>query len=359
MYSFLSWFFIVVLVVAVMGAGLYGYAKHRSVYYEGPVSDHFDGERFFYPYFERKREKYDFWKWQFDRQRAEWPEWVEIKQKDTPPVRVEGDDIRVSYVNHMTALIQTRGVNILTDPIWSERASPLSFIGPKRVKAAGVDFDKLPPIDYVTISHSHYDHMDIPTIKRLWKAFDPVFIMPLGNDTIIKRHVPEIRTVVLDWHESTPIAGGMNIHAWPAQHWTKRTMVDTNKSLWANFILERPEGLKPVFIAGDIGYGEGYDSISAHDRFDDFEFAFIPYGSFEPRWFMSYSHMNPKESVQTFRNLGARYAIGTHHGTFQLTDEPYNQPFDDLRQELILQGISEQNFRVLDNGESWLIPAAE
>ncbi|MEA0971480.1 MBL fold metallo-hydrolase N-terminal domain protein [Candidatus Megaera venefica] len=204
-----------------------------SNYYNGKTSDHFDGKRFFDPELSDEKTFGSFLKWQFTRKPAQWPQRIEVENYNVPPRNVYGDDLRITSVGHVTFLIQTQGVNILTDPVWSKRASPVTFAGPKRVIDPGIKFEDLPPIDIVWVSHNHYDHLDLPTIQRLWQSHKPRIITPLGNDTIIKSMNPEINVESYDWEDSVFINDNIKLHLSPMQHWSSRNIFDRNKALWA------------------------------------------------------------------------------------------------------------------------------
>lgn len=322
--------------------------------YRGPVSDHFDGKRFYMlgrpfphgvPAIIRKLREPSPERWKV-------PE--EPPLFDTPPPEVRGDLLRLSFVGHATTLIQTEGLNILTDPWWSERASPFAWAGPRRVVPPGVAFEALPPIEIVLISHSHYDHMDVPTIRRLVDDHDPVFIVPLGNDVLIRRIHPEARTMALDWGEAAQIRPGVTIGAEPMHHWTARTPFDRNTTLWAAFVLSTPSG-RTLFV-GDSGYGEGVYFKPLRERYGSFRLAILPIGAYAPRWMMAYSHMNPQEAVQAFKDIGAVHAVAHHFGTVQLTDEPIDAPTTGLAEALTEQGIDPARFRALRPGTAWLVP---
>lgn len=341
---------IAIIAVLYVGAGLYYGSK---TYYEGEKSDHFDGKVFFNPFNPMQKSKWDVWKWRLTSDRAEWPKSVPLRQKDTPPEKVAGMKLRVTMINHASFLIQTGNVNILTDPIWSERASPVKWAGPKRVKEVGIDFDALPPIDIILISHNHYDHLDIPTIKRLWERDKPEIVTFLGNDTIIQNNIPDISVYSVDWEDEIEVKG-LKIYGWPVQHWSARTPFDMNKALWGGFVIQSAGG--HIFFGGDTGYGEGYPFKKAYERFGEFRLALLPIGAYEPHWFMKYSHFNPEDSVLAHLDLRSRTSIGMHYGTFQLTDEDYGAPLEGLNAALEHQGVNKRTFLVLDNGESRYIP---
>ena len=331
--------------VALAAALLAGCAR----YYDGPPSDHFDGTRFFLPGFESQRGRLDFLKWQLGRERAQWPESVANPPAETPPERVEGGHLRVTFVGHASFLIQTRGLNILTDPIWSERASPLSWAGPKRVRAPGLAFGALPPIDQVWISHSHYDHLDLPTLERLWRRHRPRILVPLGNDAILAGAIEGIVAEAYDWGDSLDLGDGLALHLDPMQHWSARGLFDRNKALWAAFTLTTPEGAL-VFI-GDAGYGDGGTFREIARRHGEVRLAILPIGAYEPRWFMKDAHMNPEEAVAAFRDLSAERALASHFETFQLTDEAFSAPRRALEVSLASAGLSPETFRALQPGE--------
>jgi L-ascorbate metabolism protein UlaG (beta-lactamase superfamily) len=324
-----------------------------SRYYNGPVSDHFDGERFFDPNGVPPRSRRDLLRWRFGRQsrkkRATWPVWAPSPYADHPPARVEGQAWRISYVGHASFLIQTAGLNLLLDPVWSPRASPFRFIGPKRVNAPGIAFEKLPPIDAVLVTHGHYDHLDVATLSRLAAAHRARVITPLGNDTIMRNHDPAIAAEAYDWSDRVDIGPGVAVTLVPTRHWSARSLSDRNMSLWASFVIETPDGR--IFFVGDSAYGDGRNFRETRERHGPFKLALLPIGAYEPRWFMQDQHMNPAESVQALLDCGAELALGHHYGTFQLTDEAIDAPTIALAEALKAARISPERFRVLQPGE--------
>lgn len=320
--------------------------------YQGPASDHFDGKHFSAPEPREDKSFLTVLKWRLTEHRAKWPSVVAMKTYDTPPATVAGDAIRASFVNHATFLLQTQGLNILTDPIWSERASPLSWWGPKRVHPPGIKWDQLPRIDVVIISHSHYDHFDLPTVKKLVARDNPLFVVPLGIDTLIERAVPSARTQALDWGQNTRISNKVAIYAEPSQHWSARSPWDRNETLWASYVIDTSAG--KIYFAGDTAYGSGKVFKTIGEKYGPLRLALIPIGAYEPRWFMQGSHANPHEAVEIFRDLKAQQALGMHYGTFQLTDEAIDQPVKDLAVALDAAKIAPEKFQALAPGEVFL-----
>lgn len=323
-----------------------------EAYYRGPVSDHFDGTTFFNPGKPRTQGFLDLLRWQMGGGRVAWPE-------AAPGARVAPDRsvdaLRVTMIGHASVLIQVNGLNILTDPVWSDRASPVTFAGPKRVNAPGVSLESLPPIHAVLVSHNHYDHLDLDTLGRLWRAHRPKIITPLGNDTIMRAADPSIEVTTIDWNGEAAIGPGIDLVALPMHHWSARGMFDRNFALWASFLIRTPQGA--VYHVGDSGYGGGDYFRIVKERFGGCRLAILPIGAYEPRWFMSYGHMNPEEAVKAFSDCGAAYAMAHHWGTFQLTNEGIDAPREDLRTALVGSGVDEARFRTLRPGGVWDVPA--
>ena len=327
------------------------------VYYQGPVSDHFDGERFFNPditaselaaYANGRRGFFGRW---LSGDRAQWPELVPVTQT-VPPRRAAGEEMRVTWIGHATVLVQTQGLNILTDPYWSERASPFSFIGPRRVRAPGVRFEDLPRIDLVLVSHNHYDHMDLPTLKRLWRRDRPLIVTSLGNDTILAGEGIESRA--LDWKASVPVRPGIDVIVERNHHWSSRWGTDRNRALWSAFTVRLPGG--DIFFAGDTGWGDGSWVREAAAR-ALYRLAILPIGAYEPRDFMRHNHINPEEAVRIFETLKPGRALGVHWGTVQLTFEDINEPVQRLEALKRQRGIAGERFVAPPVGQTFSVPA--
>jgi L-ascorbate metabolism protein UlaG (beta-lactamase superfamily) len=334
---------LVVLVGIVLGAGCCAFSAPR---YQGPKSDHFDGEEFINPGRKVEQGFGAFWKWTLNRDQGPWRAWTDATPGAPPPRRVPEGALRVTWVNHATTLIQLDGVNILTDPIWSDRASPVGFAGPKRVRPPGIRFEDLPPIDVALVSHNHYDHCDIDTLKRLKDASAPKLFSGLGNAQLFAREgVGASRD--LDWWESVQLPNGVKLTAVPVQHFSGRGLCDRMKNLWAGFVLEGRGGR--VFFAGDTGYGPHFAQI--RERIGPPDLAILPIGAFRPEWFMGPVHVTPDEAVQAHKDLGAKVSVPMHYGTFLLADDGQDEPLERLCAAITREGLRDDEFRVLDFGE--------
>lgn len=310
-----------------------------------PKSDHYDGEKFYLPWGDDLKSFWTVMKWKLTSSPAEWPDHVPIKNYPLRPL-TPTERVNATFINHATFLLQFPGVNVLTDPVYSERTSPYSFAGPKRVREPGIPFDMLPPIDVVVVSHNHYDHLDIETIKQLDKKFHPLFIVPLGDEKLLlKEGVQNVKAV--DWWEEVRVKDVRFIFA-PAQHWSARELWDKNESLWGSFMID--SGAVKVYHAGDTGYGKHFLDIKS--RLGSPDLALLPIGAYKPRWFMKYYHLDPEEAVKAHIDLGATRTIGMHFGTFQLTDEGIDEPVNDLKIQREKYRITMDQFLVLDQGQA-------
>ena len=324
------------------------------IYYEGPSSDHFDGKRFFNPGpapapgTHRGPSRF-LNRWLGANDRAAWPRHVPVRQS-VPPPRVEGENMLVTWIGHATALVQTQGLNILTDPIWSGTASPFPPIGPERARAPGVAFEKLPKIDIVLISHNHYDHMDLPTLKRLWERDRPLIVTSLGNDTILGWS--GIEAAALDWGGRRRL-GPAEVVVERNHHWSSRWGTDRNRALWSAFSVRLPGG--NIFFAGDTGWGDG-SWVREAARHGPYRLAIIPIGAYEPRDFMKNNHINPEEAMAIFEALNPTAALGVHWGTFQLTFEGIDEPPQRLAKLRRERGIADDRFVATEVGQSFTVP---
>ena len=308
-----------------------------------PKSDHFDGRRFFNPSGPQLPPLSAVPRMAAE-QKARWP--LRIDQPTCQPEALEGSAAVVTFIGHSTFLIQTPAGNVLTDPMYSERAGPFNLFGPRRVRQPAVAFDDLPPIALVALSHNHYDHCDLRTLRRLARRFDPVVVTPLGNRRLVQsagiRRVEE-----LDWWRSVDVAGA-SVTLTPAHHFSARTPFDRNRTLWGGFMLVLSE--VRILFAGDTAYGTLFQEIAR--RLGPIDLALIPIGAYEPRWFMRSVHMNPDEAVQAHVDLAASRSIGMHFGTFQLTSEGFEAPLRALEQARSDRGIPEPKFSTLAFGGS-------
>jgi N-acyl-phosphatidylethanolamine-hydrolysing phospholipase D len=268
--------------------------------------------------------------------------------------RAMPDELTVTWVGHSSFLLQIGGANVLTDPIWSAHASPIPFLGPRRWVRPGIDADALPPIDIVLVSHNHYDHLDVPTVRRLTSRWpDAQWVAPLGLASFLKRR-GIARVVELDWWETTRV-GALEVGATPAQHFSARGPGDRNRTLWCGFALHA-RGRRALF-AGDTGHHPEFARIA--ERFGPFDAVLLPIGAYEPRWFMRPVHMNPEDAVSAYTELlaGAPTAraplcIPMHWGTFRLTDEPMTEPPERLRRAWEGAGLPAAELVILRHGET-------
>jgi L-ascorbate metabolism protein UlaG (beta-lactamase superfamily) len=290
-------------------------------------SDHQDSAGFFNPGLGRISKSFgDMWRWKVSGEdAAPWPNHVETHTGPAlAPLNHGG--AAATFVNHATFVVRFPTAVVLTDPIWSERCSPLSFAGPKRVHPPGVVFDSLPKVDVVVVSHNHYDHLDLPTLRRIGARDNPLFLVPLGNKALLKGEGLK-RVEEMDWWQSRTVAG-VTITFLPAQHWSSRTPWDRNETLWGSWGMTGADGTR-VYHAGDTGYGPHFKGI--RERWGAPDLALLPIGAYDPEWFMRSSHVNPEDAVRAFDDLGARRAVGMHFGTFQLTDEARDDPARRIR----------------------------
>ncbi|WEK42790.1 MAG: MBL fold metallo-hydrolase [Candidatus Sphingomonas colombiensis] len=301
------------------------------VYYEGPRSDHFDGARFFNPGGDDDTFRLPtqgsrtgfFWRYLTGSDgRPPWPPSVPVTQ-GKPEARVEGERMVATWIGHATMLIQTQGLNILTDPIWSERTGPLGM-GPKRVTAPGVRMEDLPKIDLILVSHNHYDHLDKTTLKQLWDRDQPTIVTSLGNDKVIAS--TGAKATALDWGQRLTIRPGVEVIVARNHHWGSRWFTDRNRALWSAFVVKLPTGGN-IFFAGDTGLGDGKWPAEAASH-GPVRLAMIPIGAFRfaPGQMDAGSHIGPANAIRVFDRLGAAHAVPIHWGTYRLSYEARETP---------------------------------
>lgn len=293
-------------------------------------------------------------------------DWVDVSKASQVP-RVElntqiistspqPDSILVTWLGHSCFLIQTNDFNLLTDPVFSDRASPVSFMGPKRYTPPAIAIEQLPRIDAVVISHNHYDHLDLDSIEELEKRFDPKWYVPLKNSSLLKSvAVPQQQIHELDWWEAAPLNNknkSITFTATPAQHWSARGLFDRNEMLWSSWVIQIKQ--KKIFFGGDTGYqAKIFQTIGK--RFGPFDVALIPIGAYAPRTFMRYAHVNPAEAVQIHIDIKSKQSFGAHWGTFPLTAEPIMEPVKKLKEALQASKLKQKSFFAPVLGRTYFI----
>jgi L-ascorbate metabolism protein UlaG (beta-lactamase superfamily) len=312
-------------------------------------TDHFDGTRFFNPT-RANGQPASAVPRMLAQRRTPWPDRVPVDVR--PPPQLDGAAAAITFIGHSTFLIQTRLGNILTDPIYSERASPVAFAGPRRVRAPAIAFNDLPPVSIVLMSHNHYDHCDARTLRAIEDRWRPLVVTPLGNGRLLKS-IGMRRVEELDWWDNAT-QSPVRVTATPAQHFSARTPFDRNRALWGGFAIE-VEGRRILF-AGDSGYAPHFREIRS--RVGPPALALLPIGAYEPRWFMRDIHMNPGEAVQAHIDLGAERSVGMHFGTFQLTLEGIADPIAALVAARDDRGIPPDRFVAPGFGDSFRLPPA-
>jgi L-ascorbate metabolism protein UlaG (beta-lactamase superfamily) len=310
-------------------------------YYRGPVTDHFDGERFFNPDGDDgvpvNASGSTIWRYLTGNDgRPLWPASVRVTPTK-PPARVEGSRMLVTWIGHSSVLVQTQGLNILTDPVWSDTAGPFG-VGPRRVAAPGIRFEDLPKIDLVLVSHDHYDHLDLVTLRKLWDRDRPMIVTSLGNDSVMRQ--AGVPAKALDWGQAMRLIrpcpddsdcdmykplGPALIIANRGHHWDSRWFADRNRALWSSFVVKLPGG--NLFFAGDTGAGD-FKWADQAASYGPIRLALIPIGAFRftAGQMAAGSHVGPVDAVEMYRRLGASRAIAIHWGTFRLSYEAWDTP---------------------------------
>lgn len=314
-------------------------------------SDHYDASKGTFKNPENKSAK-SLWqviKWKWSSTPAEWPKWVENTETPVLKTPTSENQVNISFVNHSTFLIEHKDLTILTDPVWSYRVSPVSWAGPARHHAPGIKLDQLPKIDIIVISHNHYDHMDLATLKTLDQTHQPLILCPLGDKALLdSQGLSNVKE--LDWWQEVELNKSV-ITFVPAQHFSGRGLFDRFESLWGGYVIQTPQQ-KKIFFGGDTGYSSHFKQIRT--KFGPMDLSFIPIGAYEPRWFMQAMHINPAEAVSAHIDLASKQSIGIHFGTFQLTDEAIDAPLKALKASLDSNSIAPEKFITLKPGQSKL-----
>lgn len=339
------------LVLFVVIAVVIGYVI-SAPRYSGPVSDHFDGKDFFTPGAPAPKGFAEVIGWQLNHERTQpWGAFHNDQPGPPPPARVTGDSVRTTFINHSTVLLQFDGLNVLTDPIYEQRVSPFQFAGPKRNCPPGIRFDDLPKIDVLLLSHNHWDHLEIGTVKKLCVRDQPKVFCPLGVKAFLEQHGCQ-NVTELDWRQSAPLTNRATLHCVPAQHFSGRGLFDRNGTLWAGYVIDS-QTVGKLYFAGDSGYGPHFKAIG--EQFGPLRLALIPIGAYKPNWFMSPVHCSPAEAVQIHQDVRSAQSVAIHFGTFPLADDGEAEPVDDLNMALKAKNIPSVNFRALKTGESLVV----
>lgn len=318
---------------------------HRDL----PASDHYDGHRF---YNEDRSAGIGkgfsaFLGWQFNRERKEWPDFVNDNEKPVFNRDLKRGQVAVTSINHATYVLQFRDLSILTDPVFSERTSPMSWIGPKRHRKVGATIEQLPKVDVVVISHNHYDHLDLNSLVALDQRDRPKFFVALGNRALLAdAGIADV--VELDWWQKFELPNGSVVTLTPSQHWSARGVFDRSENLWGSYVIEASD--LRVYFAGDTGYGRHFAEVN--QKFGAMDVSLLPIGAYEPRWFMKDHHMNPDDAVLAHLDLKSRASVGIHFGTFQLTDEGIDEPLIDLVKALEKSKLDPATFVAPKNGQT-------
>jgi len=311
-----------------------------------PVSDHCDGEVFFNTFHRSDKSLGTLLKWFATRDRAEWPERIENADYPAPAAPGTGR-FSVTFIGHASFLVQAGGMSFLIDPVYADRVSPFSFIGPRRVRDPGQKLEALPNIDLTLVSHNHYDHLDIPTLREVQERWSPKVVTGLGNAELLGE-AGMGGASELDWWHSVEI-GTAKVTYTPAQHFSARGLFDRNQALWGGFVIEAAGAT--IYFAGDSGYCPHFGEI--RERFPRIDLALLPVGAYEPRWFMQVQHMNPDEAVRAHRDLAAKRSLGMHFGTFRdLTDEAIDAPLEALNAACMAFELDDGEFTTLNFGET-------
>lgn len=308
-------------------------------------SPFFSDGKFHNPVLSKNKSLWTFLKMRLSTSYAQWPAWVDSTYQTLQSSTHQEASVRLTSINHSTVLIQTLGINIITDPIFSKRTSPVSWIGPKRVRNPGIRLADLPKIDIILISHDHYDHLDLPTLKFISERDNAKIYMGLG----VGRILTDLKnTVELDWWGREKFNDNFIVNFVPVQHFSGRGLLDRNSTQWGGFVIEA--GKKKIYFAGDTGYADHFKQTQS--KFGAMDISLIPIGAYLPRDFMAYAHIDPAEAVKAHVDLKSKVSVGVHYGTFQLTAEELDQPVRDLHLALSASGIPAGQFITPEFGKT-------
>lgn len=320
-----------------------------------PRSDHFDGSRFFNPTRPPYYEKPSFLTLASrlaSHSASTWPKQAPVR-KSKPARYILGGNVEATMIGHATVLLQTCGINILTDPIYQTHASPVPPIGPQRISVPGVAFDDLPPLDLILISHNHYDHLDLATLTQLVQRDNPLIIAGIGNEKTLAQ-TGSTKITTMDWEDTFSFDQQISITCERAYHWSRRNLFDYNKSLWCGYSIKTPYG--SYYFAGDTGYGDGSHFEYTGTMRGPFRLAMIPIGAYLPRNILQEQHISPHEAVVAHQKLNALKSMAIHFDTFKLADESYGEAVKDLRHATRLKQIPDEEFIALRAGEKAVLP---
>jgi L-ascorbate metabolism protein UlaG (beta-lactamase superfamily) len=318
-----------------------------------PPPPHHHGKRFRNPAGPAGRGLMQQLKWAVSRRRKPWPKQLANPPWEPPPRHLSPGTIAATFINQSTFLLQVDGLNLLTDPVYSERVGPWNLGGPRRVRPPGVPLEALPPIHCVLLSHNHYDHLDLPTLKRLSRLWAPLIVTGLRNSALLSRHGLQ-RVIELDWWQTHWVSPSLQVTYVPAQHFSCRSLHDRDRALWGGFLAEASRCR--IYFAGDTGYAAHFKEIGR--RFGPIDLALMPIGAYQPRWFMHKAHMNPDEAVRAHLDVRARLSLAMHFGTFRITDEGIDDPIHALDLARRAHGVAPEQFRVPEFGQTILVPAS-
>lgn len=315
--------------------------------YKGPITNHFNGTKFINPSQRAANGFKEVGEYGRKRKPDRWTRVADPGHMTRAIPIPKPNSIQYTFINHSTFIIHVDGLNILTDPIWSERCSPFQFAGPRRMRPPGISFDNLPQIDLVILSHNHYDHLDKNTIKKIQKAYNPSYFVPLGLKSLMKKWGCK-KVAELDWWQETSFQN-LTITATPANHFSSRGIFDRDKTLWAGYIMQSPE--KKIYYTGDTGYSDIFKEIGT--KKGPFDLAFIPIGAYKPEWFMGPIHISPDEAVQVHHDVLSRHSVAMHFGTFPLADDNPERSTSRLRECL---KDTEVSFLIPNEGHTYTLP---